>query len=270
MGKNTVAIVTGGAVGYKTGGPSIGSEICFQLSKEGNCVSVIDVNEKSGRETAERIVKSGGNAIFIKCDVSDEKQVIAAVEKTAKSFGRIDYLVNCAASYEGDMHRNVVELDTLVWKRIIDVNLGGYFLFAKHSIPKMLENGRGGSIVNISSVWGHSAGKNEAVYCTTKAAILNLTKSIAIDFAPKIRCNSVSPGFVRIENSEGKRKGVELDKWIRSFSEDYPLGRVATVSEIANVVSFLLSSKSSFITGTDILVDGGKTATDAPRPFRRG
>ena len=232
--KEKVALVTGGALGYKRGGPSIGSAIAFKLASEGASIVVVDILEKMGRETARSIVENGGEATFIKTDVS----------KTG-----------------GDISKNVVEIPEEDWNRIIDVNLNGYYRFAKYAIPLILESG-GGTIVNVSSNAAFQVLKNFSVYPVTKAAINSLTRTIAIDFAPKIRCNTVCPGFVRIANSEGNRTNEEVEKWIADIAKTYPMKRVCSVEEVANVALFLASKDSSYINGACITVDGGRSISD--------
>ena len=259
--KNKVALITGAALGYKDGGPSIGSSIDFILASEGAKVVVIDILERMGELTAERINKSGGEAIFIKADVTQTLDVKNAVQITKERFGQLHCLVNCAASYEGDIFHNVVDTSEQDWNKIINVNLNGYFRFAKYSIPLILESG-GGTIINISSNAAFQVVKNFCVYPVTKAAINSLTRSLAIDFAPKIRTNAICPGFVRIANSENDRSPKELKKWIDGIANRYPLERVCSVDEIANITLFLASDESSFINGQCISVDGGYLISD--------
>jgi len=252
-----VVLVTGAAVGHKKGGPSIGSAIAFAFAKQGAKVAVLDILDQ-GAITAEHINKNKGKAIFIKANVSSTTEVINAIKIVEKTFGRLDCLVNCAASYKGKIHNNVVNTPEEDWKNVIDVNLNGYFRLAKHAIPLMLKNG-GGTIVNISSMSAFKATNEFAVYDVTKAAINGLTRSLAADFAPKIRANAVCPGFVRIENSENNRSPAELKAWLDGIAKGYPLQRVCTVNEVANVVLFLASDKSSYINGQCIVVDGGRS-----------
>lgn len=147
------------------------------------------------------------------------------------------------------------------WNHIIDVNLNGYFRFAKYAISLILESG-GGTIVNISSGAAFQVLKNFCIYPVTKAAINSLTRTIAIDFAPQIRCNAICPGFVRIANSEGDRTSDEVEKWITNIAKMYPLKRVCSVEEIANIALFLASDDSSYINGECIIVDGGRFVVD--------
>lgn len=260
--QNKVALVTGAALGYKYGGPSIGSAIAFKLASEGAKVVVVDILEEMGQRTADRIREDGGTGLFVKADVSETAAVQRAIEITRQEFGALHCLVNCAASYEGDIFRNVVEISEEDWNHIIDVNLNGYFRFAKYAIPLMLESG-GGTIVNISSGAAFKVIKNFSVYPVTKAAINALTRTLAIDFAPHIRANAICPGFVRIANSEGDRSPEEVEAWLGRIAKGYPLKRVCTVEEIAGVALFLASDDSSYINGQCITVDGGRCVSDA-------
>lgn len=259
--QDKVALVTGAALGYKVGGPSIGSAIAFKLASAGAKVVVVDIQEKMGQRTADRIRANGGTALFVRTDVSKTNEVVRAIEITRREFGALHYLVNCAATYEGDIARNVVEISEEAWNHTIEVNLNGYFRFAKYAIPLMLQSG-GGAIINISSGAAFRVLKNFSVYPVTKAAINALTRTLAIDFAPHIRTNALCPGFVRIANSEGERTPEEVEAWIGRIAKAYPQQRVCTVEEIANVALFLLSDESSYINGQCIVVDGGRSIAD--------
>jgi len=259
--QNKTALVTGAALGYKNGGPSIGGAIAFKLASEGAKVVVIDVLEKMGQRTVDKIRDNGGTGLFIKADVSRTDEVKRAIEITKREFGELHCLVNCAVSYEGDVSRNVVDISEEDWNHTIDVNLNGYFRFAKYAIPLILQSG-GGTIINISSGAAFRVQRNFSVYPVTKAAINALTRTLAIDFTPQIRTNAICPGFVRIANSEGNRSSEEVEQWIEGIAKTYPLRRTCSVDEIANVALFLASDDSSYINGECIMVDGGRAASD--------
>jgi NAD(P)-dependent dehydrogenase (short-subunit alcohol dehydrogenase family) len=259
--QNKIALVTGGALGYKNGGPSIGNAIAFKLAAEGARVVVVDILAEMGQRTADKIKENGGSSVFVKCDVSKTDEVKRAIEITEQEFGGLHCLVNCAASYEGDIFKNVVEIPETDWQHVIEVNLNGYFRFAKYAIPLMLQSG-GGTIVNISSGAAFKVLKNFSVYPVTKAAINALTRTLAIDFAPRIRANAICPGFVRIANSEGNRSPAEIEQWIAGIARTYPLKRACSVEEIANVALFLASDDSSYVNGECIMVDGGRSVSD--------
>ena len=259
--KNKVALVTGAALGFKEGGPSIGSAIALKFASEGAKIVVVDVLEDMGQKTIDQIVENGGEGIFVKADASKTEEVRNTISLTQKTYKKLHILVNCAASYEGDIFQNVVDTPEEDWNKVIDVNLNGYFRFTKYAIPLILKSG-GGTIVNISSSAAFKVLKNFCVYPVTKAAINALTRTLAIDFAPQIRTNSICPGFVRIANSEGDRTTEEIEEWINGISKTYPLKRVCTVDEIGKVALFLASDDSSYVNGECLIVDGGKIISD--------
>ncbi|MBU0976264.1 MAG: SDR family oxidoreductase [Patescibacteria group bacterium] len=258
--KIKVALVTGAAMGYKKGGPSIGGSIAIQLAKDGFKVVVVDVL-KMREKTVEIIKKNGGEAISVRANVTKKKDILTALNIAKEKFGGLTCLVNCVARYSAGMANNVVKTSEDEWNKTLDVNLGGYYRCAKYAIPLILKSG-GGTTINISSPKGIRVIRNFAVYAVSKAAIEALTKTLAIDFAPKIRTNCVSPDFVRIENSERGRSKEELENWYKEIARDYPMGRVCETQEVANVVSFLASDKASYINGETIYVDSGKTHSD--------
>ncbi len=259
--KNKVALITGAALGYKDGGASIGSSIAFRFAKEGAKIVVVDILEEMGKRTVQIINETGGTAIFIKADVSKTEDVKNLIQSTEDRFNQLNCLVNCAASYEGDIFHNVMDTPEKDWENIININLNGYFRMAKYSIPLILKSG-GGSIINISSNAAFHVTKDFCVYPVTKAAINSLTRTLAVDFAPKIRTNSICPGFVRIANSENDRTPEELQEWIDGIAKKYPLKRVCSVDEIANIALFLASNEASYINGQSLSVDGGYLISD--------
>jgi len=258
--KNKVALVTGGALGFKDGGPSIGGASAIRLAKDGFKVVIIDFCP-TGSKTVETIKKNGGEAIFVVGDVGKTEDVKKAIRAAETKLGGLNCLVNCAARYTSGMAKNVVEISEDEWTKTLDINLGGYFRTAKYAIPLILRSG-GGTIINISSIDGFVALPNFSVYCVSKAAINGLTRSLAVDFAPKIRTNTICPGFVRIANSQNNRTPQQLEEWYESIARQYPLKRACEVEEIATVVSFLAGDESSYINGASIVVDGGKLIAD--------
>lgn len=258
--KNKVAIVTGGAMGYKAGGKSIGGAIAVSLAKDGYKVVVVDLGEM-GQRTVDIIKKNGGEGVYVKADVTVTDDVRRIVETAKLKYDGLNCLVNCVARYSPGMAKDIADITEEEWNQTLNVNLNGYFIMAKYSIPIMLESG-GGSIINISSIESFIALPNFGIYSVSKAAVDALTRSLAIDFAPTIRTNSVLPGFVKIANSENDRTSEELKKWYAGISKQYPMKRVCEVEEIADVVSFLASDKASYINGQSIVVDGGKTIAD--------
>lgn len=258
--KPKVALVTGGALGNKSGGPSIGGAIAIQLAKDGFKVVVFDLSP-SGKKTVDMINKNSGDAIFIQGDVRNTQNVKDALLITEEKYSGLSCLVNCAAYYSKGMANNIIQLPEEEWEKTLAVNLGGYYKFCKYGIPLILKS-EGGTIINISSIESFTALPNFSVYSISKAAIDALTRTLAVDFAPAIRTNSICPGFVKIENSQNNRSEEQLEQWYRNIALQYPLKRICLVEEIANVASFLAGEKSSYINGQSLVVDGGKMISD--------
>lgn len=247
-------------MGYKNGGPSIGGGAAIRLAKDGYKVVIVDEGD-AGKKTEENIKANGGDGLFIQADVTNTQQVQDVISKTKEVFGGLTCLVNCVARYSPGMAKNVADISEEEWDKTLNVNLNGYFRMIKYAIPLILESG-GGTIVNFSSIETFVALPNFSVYSVSKGAVDAMTRSLAVDFAPHIRTNSIVPGFVKIANSENDRTPEELEKWHQDISKQYPMKRVCTVDEIANVVAFLASDQSSYINGQSIVVDGGKLIAD--------
>lgn len=230
------------------------------FAKEKAKVVVVCRTAKNGEETVKTIKDSGGEAMFVQANVSKASEVEHMVEETIKKYGKIDVLFNNAGTQTPNT--SVTEVTEEEWDRVINTNLKGVFLCSKYTIPHMIENGRG-SIINVSSDLGLVADKGYAAYCASKGGVIMLTKSMAIDYASyNIRVNCLCPANIStpqfdyciaaFDNPEERRK---------KLTQTIPLGRVGKPEEIANVVLFLASDLSSYITGATIVVDGGRTAT---------
>jgi dihydroanticapsin dehydrogenase len=249
-----VAIVTGGASG-------IGEAVCAAFVASGTDVVIADVDANGAARVADRLAKESARVGWVATDTSDEDSVASMVDETIATMGRVDILVNGAAEF---IMRSV---DATVgeWQRILSVNVLGYALCAKHVVPYMRDNG-GGAIVNISSISATIAQPGYVTYNTTKGAVSAMTRCLALDLAPaRVRVNSVSPGTVWTRRTEEFLLRTEgLDRAAADAHPDFGgrhmLGRCADPSEIADAVLFLASDNASFITASDLLVDGGYTA----------
>ena len=243
-----VALITGGASG-------MGQSEATILAREGARVVVGDLLEDEGRKVAEAIAASGGQARFRKLDVTSEGDWQAAVAETVASFGKLDILVNNAGisgTYDPDT------MSTTAWDTIMNVNAKGVFLGMKHAIPAMQRAG-GGAIVNISSVAGF-VGQSmiHMAYNASKGAVRIMTKTAAVQYAKDgIRVNSVHPGFLPPMRTS---KGSADPEWRAKMLRAVPMRREGRVEEVANAVLFLASDDASYITGTEIVVDGGYLA----------
>jgi NAD(P)-dependent dehydrogenase (short-subunit alcohol dehydrogenase family) len=242
--KGKVAIVTGGAT-------LIGAHVVRAFHREGTKVVIADVEPK-GQNVADDI---GKDVLFVRTDLADDSQVAACVERTVKTFGGIDFLVNLACVYID----NGFEASRKDWLDSYNVNVVGGVMMLKAAHPHIVKRG-GGAVVNFGSISAKVAQTGRWLYPVTKAAILQLTRNEAMDLAKdKIRVNSVSPGWTWCRLMDELTHG-DKDKTNRVGGAFHLLGRVGEPSEVAEAVLFLCSSHASFITGTDLAVDGGYSA----------
>jgi NAD(P)-dependent dehydrogenase (short-subunit alcohol dehydrogenase family) len=248
--KDKIAIVTGAAGG-------IGKGVAEVFSTEGAKVVLVDWSEELGRKTAEEIRSAGGEAIFVKCDVSSEEQVKQVVQKTLETYGKIDVLVNNAGV---GTYTSVLDTTSESWDRCLAINLKSQFLFSKYCIPHMQAVGKG-AIINMSSVHSRSTANGVAPYAASKGAITALTRNMAIDYGPTIRVNSIAPGWVWTPLIEHLFEGYEDPKaMIKKVEERQVMKRMGTPTDIGNAAAFLASDEAAFITGAQLFVDGGMTA----------
>ena len=247
-----VAVVTGGAAG-------IGRAICEVFSEEGAKVVIGDIDVAGGHETVKLIEDAGGSAVFVSTDVSQESQAQALVEKAVSEYGAVNVLVNDAAAFVFGEVQDVSDAD---WQRVLGVNVLGPSYMVKHVLGPMKEAG-GGSIVNIASVSSFVAQPAFVPYNTSKGALLQLTRCLAMDLAPdNIRVNCVCPGAILTQATEQHREftGEDREKFLSDAADSNFMKRFGQPKEIAYGALFLASDESSFMTGQPLIIDGGATA----------
>jgi len=253
MGKLTGkrALITGAASG-------IGRATALLLAREGAAVAVVDVDEAGGQAVAQQIRDEGGQAIFLRCDVTRADDCRHAVQRTVERLGGLDILFNNA----GIIRRaDVVDTTEEEWDRVMAVNVKSIFLLSKYAIPVMAQAG-GGAIVNTSSGWGLVGGRNAVSYCASKGAVVNMTRAMALDHGPQnIRVNCICPGDTDTPmlQNEARQLG-ESDAVFLADAADRPLQRIGKPEDIARAVLYLVSDDASFVTGTALVVDGGGLA----------
>jgi NAD(P)-dependent dehydrogenase (short-subunit alcohol dehydrogenase family) len=242
-----VALVSGGARG-------IGAAAARLLAREGAAVVIGDILEEDGRATAAQIGESGGRALFVRLDVTVEEDWRHAVQTAVAAYGKLDVVVNNAGISGRD---RVEETTEGLWERVMAVNAKGVFLGAKLAIPELRKAG-GGSIINISSIYGMVGSETSASYHASKGAVRLFTKAAAIQYATEgIRVNSVHPGFVDSPMTQQHHAlpAVRADRLAKT-----PLGRLGSPEDIAFGILYLASDESSFVTGSELVIDGGMTA----------
>jgi NAD(P)-dependent dehydrogenase (short-subunit alcohol dehydrogenase family) len=245
-----VAIVTGGASG-------IGRATALLLSRRGAQVTLVDVDEIQGTAAVDAIEAGGGEARFVRADVTDPAQVSAAVTTTVDTFGRLDTALNNAGV--PGTYAPFGDQDLGDWNRTLDVNLTSVFVSMQAEIPAMLASG-GGSIVNTASAAGLMGFANLPAYVASKHGVIGLTKSVALEYARQgIRVNAVCPGSIRTQMLEGFVGGDE--NALEGMGKVQPIGRLGTPEEVAEAVVWLCSEAASFVTGHALAVDGGVLAT---------
>lgn len=244
--ENKVAIITGA-------GSGIGKATALVFAKEGAKVVISDINEKDGNNAVDEIKKAGGEAFFVKADSSKPEDNEVLVKQAIEKYGSIDIAVNNAGI--GGPLSVTGEYPIDGWQKVIDINLSGVFYGLRYQIPAMKK--KGGSIVNVASILGNTATKFSPAYVAAKHGVVGLTKAAALEYADKkIRINAVGPGYIRTPLVTKSLDEAALNALVGL----HPIGRLGESEEIAELILWLASSKSSFVTGAYYPADGGYLA----------
>ena len=249
-------LLTGKVALVAGGGGGIGRAICVAYADAGAAVACVDANGPAAAEAAAAIVKAGGRAIAIECDVTSEASTRNAVERTVSEFGALQVLVNGAAG--SDAAGSVQDYDLGMWTQVFAINVNGAFLMSKWAIPHIARAG-GGSIIHIASQLGSVGAPGRVAYCGTKGALIQMAKAMAMDHAAQnIRVNTLSPGAV--ETGRMLLRAGTMDAAREMFGPKHVMNRLGLPHELGTAALFLASDASSFMTGADLLVDGGYNA----------
>jgi meso-butanediol dehydrogenase/(S,S)-butanediol dehydrogenase/diacetyl reductase len=246
-----IALVTGGASG-------IGEAIALAFAREGARAAIADVQEVRGQAVASSLRQEGLKAIFLPVDLSNATLTAAVIPAIVREFGGIDIIVNAAAVFSRENKKSVAETPLLVWEHTMKVNVTAAMLLAQAAIPHMIQRG-GGSIINVASIGGIDAFSEFSSYSVSKAALIQLTKSLALDFGSYgIRANALCPGAI---DTPGNDPFVtDREEYLRSIEALTPLGRIGSPEEVARAALFLASDESSYVSGTTLIIDGGRMA----------
>jgi NAD(P)-dependent dehydrogenase (short-subunit alcohol dehydrogenase family) len=245
------ALISGGASG-------IGRATALLFAREGAAVAVVDLDETGGQAVAQMIVNDGGQAVFVRCDVSQAADCQRAVQQTVDKLGGLDILFNNA----GIIRRaTVIDTTEEEWDRVMAINVRSVFLLSKYVIPVMAQAG-GGVIINTASGWGLVGGRRAVSYCASKGAVVNMTRAMALDHGEQnIRVNCICPGDTDTPmlRDEAQQLGASEEDFLAEAA-DRPLRRIGRPEEIAQAALYLASDASSFVTGATLVVDGGGLA----------
>jgi NAD(P)-dependent dehydrogenase (short-subunit alcohol dehydrogenase family) len=251
-----VTALAGKAALIAGAGGAICSAIATAFAAEGAAVACVDIDAARAAETARLVAEAGGRALSQACDVASESETLAAAAAAYQAFGRLDILVSGAAPY--DPSGTVIEVTPANWQRVLDVNLTGAFLLSRAALPFMIAGG-GGSVIFIASQLGRVGSGGRAAYCATKGALIQLAKVMAIDHAGQnIRVNTLSPGGVESERTLRRYGSFAAAR--EQLGVKHLTGRLGRPDEISGAAVFLASDAATFVTGSDLLVDGGYTA----------
>jgi len=247
--ENKVAIITGAASG-------IGAATAKLFASQGAKVVISDISEEKGAQVVEEIKKSGGEAFFVKSDASKADDHERLVKETVKKYGALHIAVNNAGIGGASAPTGEYPIDS--WQKVIDINLTGVFYGMKYQLPEMVKAGSG-SIINIASILGQVGFENSAAYVASKHGVVGLSKAGALEYARQnVRVNSVGPGFVYTGLVSEETMGKEA---LSHLEQKHAMGRLGNAAEVAELILFLASDKSSFVTGAYYPVDGGYLAS---------
>ncbi len=246
--ENKVALITGS-------GRGIGRAIAHKMAHEGSMVALADIDVDSAQSAAEDLIKEGCQAVAIQTDITHETDVQDAVSRALEQYGRIDILVNNAGK---NFYYDATTMSEADWDNAMNVDVKGAWLCCKHVLPSM-KAANAGSIINIASVHARITAPGHFPYAAAKSALVGLTRNLALDYAPyNIRVNAICPGWVRTALVQGwfdqQADPKATEDRVLSFQ---PLRRIGTPEEIANFVAFVASDEASFITGAELVIDGG-------------
>ncbi|CVK16321.1 NAD(P)-dependent dehydrogenase, short-chain alcohol dehydrogenase family [Apibacter mensalis] len=246
--ENKIALITGAAAG-------IGRTTALLFAKEGAKLVLTDVNIEGVNKVSDEIKKSGGDAIGLSLDVSNEEQWIGVVKSAVDKYGRVDILFNNAGIY---VISPITEIELKTWNKLININVTGVFLGMKHVAPLMAKQKKG-SIINASSIAGIGGGPGHVLYGASKGAVRTMTKDIAMEFAAdNVRVNSIHPGYIKTEMVDYASE--KSHKTLEELGALYPMKRLGEIEEVAKAVLFLASDDASYITGAELVIDGGVMA----------
>jgi NAD(P)-dependent dehydrogenase (short-subunit alcohol dehydrogenase family) len=245
---NKVALITGGTSG-------IGRATAIAFAEQGADVVIAGRREAEGAESLTLVQKAGGQGLFVRVDVNDESEIEAMVAKTLERFGRLDFAFNNAGM--GGLGRATMTATADIYDQIMNINVRGVFFSMKHQIPAILQSG-GGAIVNNASALALRPSANSPIYSASKAAVVGLTKSAALEFAPKgLRINAICPAIIETDMTEQMRGDEQTRAYLLSR---HPIGRFGQSEEVAASVLYLCSPEAAFITGVALPLDGGFAA----------
>jgi NAD(P)-dependent dehydrogenase (short-subunit alcohol dehydrogenase family) len=247
------AVITGGARG-------IGKSVCELFAEQGAKTAVTDILDDEGRDLVRDITAKGGKAQFFHLDTSREEQVQQVFAQVNDTFGGIQVLVNNAGISGPNKPTHEIELKD--WQKLIDINVNGVFLCTKHAIPYM-KQGKGGSIINLSSIYGIISAADLPAYHASKGAVRLMSKTDALLYAAdRIRVNSIHPGYIwtPLVEALGKESPEGVEEFRKKLDSLHPIGHVGEPMDIAYGALYLASAESKFVTGSELVIDGGYTA----------